>query len=295
MDYWATTWSESVYQFDTNGALLSVFPYSGPAIGGLALEPDATIPPKLWAWRAEGPAQGPMCTAVRLDSPAVQFLGVEMNGDPAANDMPGGVDIVRWGDKLTLLALQQSNYLPGDGHDFLVGYSLGKEWREWLIIETDTGTVPPNSQENITLTFYGIPGVSGERERSAVINFFTNDPLNPVISWNILLTVTSSTRIVGSDNSLQKTFELYQNYPNPFNSGTTIPFFLPVESDIILNIYTMTGQRIRTISLKQQSAGNQCVRWDGKDDKSRDVSSGLYLYQIITRNQVLTNKMLLLK
>ena len=51
LDYWATTWSESIYQFDTNGALLSVFPYSGPAIGGLALEPDATIPRRLWAWR----------------------------------------------------------------------------------------------------------------------------------------------------------------------------------------------------------------------------------------------------
>jgi hypothetical protein len=236
-----------------------------------------------------------MCTAVRLDSPAVRFLGVEMNGDPTANDMPGGVDIIRWEDKLTMLALHQSNHLPGDGHDFLVAYSLGKEWREWLVMETDTGTVPPNSQKNIELKFYGIPGASGVGERTAVIRFNTNDSLNPVISWNILLTITSSTRIGRSNNDLRKTFELYQNYPNPFNKETVITFFLRQKGPVELSIFDISGKLVKNLITGNLDEGEHRVSWNGSSKTGEDLSSGFYFFELKMNGMRQAKKMLLLK
>jgi len=42
--------------------------------------------------------------------------------------------------------------------------------------------------------------------------------------------------------------------------------------------------------------GNQTsVVWDGKDEKNRPVSSGIYFYKLATYSQSQTKKMILLK
>jgi hypothetical protein len=294
-DYWATSWSSNIFQFDVQGSLLSVLPYNGPVIAGLGVEPLDSSPAHIWGWTAAGPPQGPMCTAVRLDSPQVQFVGVEINGDPLSNDMPAGIDVVRWDDTLTMLALQQSNHLPGDGHDFLVAYSLGYEWQEWLNLDPNTGIIPACGIEDIALKIYGIRGVAGETERTALITFQTNDPVNPMKLWTVTINVTPISNLSSTANQVAGSPELYQNYPNPFNSETSIHLYIPVYSWVSLEIVTPLGQKVITLFEGMQSPGLQRFRWDGRNSSGVEMANGVYFYRLMVSDQMFTRKMLLLK
>ena len=90
------------------------------------------------------------------------------------------------------------------------------------------------------------------------------------------------------------TLNLQQNYPNPFNPSTIINYQLPLDSKVELSILNSTGQLVKTLQSGMMLAGPHSAVWDGTDHHTQPVSSGLYFYQLKTRNLVLTKKMLLL-
>ena len=80
-------------------------------------------------------------------------------------------------------------------------------------------------------------------------------------------------------------YRLAQSYPNPFTTGvTTIEFDLPVTGTITMNILDIRGRKVRTLIDKEQLFGYQAIMWDAKDDDGENVSSGVYFYQIKSRN-----------
>ncbi len=88
---------------------------------------------------------------------------------------------------------------------------------------------------------------------------------------------------------------LKPNYPNPFNGSTLIEFQLPEAGVVRLDIFSLTGQHVRTLVQNVLSAGTHKVRWQGRNDQGRTVSSGLYVCQLRFKNKVQTRKMLLLR
>jgi len=111
-------------------------------------------------------------------------------------------------------------------------------------------------------------------------------------NWNIATAVESKPEELAN---LPKTFELFQNYPNPFNPTTTIKYQLPQRTEVSLKIYNLLGQLVRTLVDEKQMAGNYSVIWDGKNDKNRVVSSGLYFYTLRTKDFVQSRKMILIR
>mgnify|MGYP003323434792 CR=1 FL=1 len=80
-------------------------------------------------------------------------------------------------------------------------------------------------------------------------------------------------------------YRLAQSYPNPFTTGgTTIEFDLPVTDTITMNILDIRGRKVRTLIDREQLFGYQAIMWDAKDDDGENVSSGVYFYQIKSRN-----------
>jgi hypothetical protein len=87
---------------------------------------------------------------------------------------------------------------------------------------------------------------------------------------------------------------LRQNYPNPFspvgrgtptsaafgNPETEIRFQLPAAGHVVVKIFNMLGEEIRTLADEHYEAGDHAVRWDGKDQNGSTVVSGVYLYQL---------------
>jgi hypothetical protein len=93
-------------------------------------------------------------------------------------------------------------------------------------------------------------------------------------------------------------FSLYQNYPNPFNSNTDIRYQIPDVSSPIyttLRIYNIPGQEIRTLIDEAQGPGYYTVTWDGKNNQGRNVSSGIYLYQLKVGNNMRLERMVMIK
>ncbi len=90
-------------------------------------------------------------------------------------------------------------------------------------------------------------------------------------------------------------FSLHQNYPNPFNPETKIRFVLPVGSEVSLTIYNLHGQKIRRLDSGYKETGSYEVIWDGRDDHSLAVPSGVYVVRLQANDFIIQNKMTLLK
>ena len=77
-------------------------------------------------------------------------------------------------------------------------------------------------------------------------------------------------------------FTLHQNYPNPFNPATVIRFTLDKAGHIDLSIFNILGQQVKTLVNKHHDAGEYEIQWDGTDNSARAVSSGIYIYRMVT-------------
>ena len=79
-------------------------------------------------------------------------------------------------------------------------------------------------------------------------------------------------------------FALHRNYPNPFNPQTSIPYDLAEGGDVILRIYNLLGQEVRTLVRERQAPGRYTAPWNGTDNRGAPVSSGVYFYRVIVAN-----------
>lgn len=86
------------------------------------------------------------------------------------------------------------------------------------------------------------------------------------------------------------TFDLSQNYPNPFNPTTTITYTLNVKGRVNLSVYDLLGREVAVLVNGNQSTGNHEVQFSGAD-----LTSGVYFYKLQINDQVITQKMILVK
>jgi hypothetical protein len=94
---------------------------------------------------------------------------------------------------------------------------------------------------------------------------------------------------------LPENYVLQQNYPNPFNATTRISFGLPQASDVHLDIYNITGQKVCTLLDGAFDAGWYNVDWYGVDRNGNALSSGVYFYRLQTADDIISMKMTMLK
>ena len=87
---------------------------------------------------------------------------------------------------------------------------------------------------------------------------------------------------------------LLGNYPNPFNPETTIQFSIGDVGNVMINVYNVRGQRVRTLVNEQKEPGHHSVVWNGRDD-GRMVSGGVYFYKMTTGEYQSVRRMVLMK
>ncbi len=90
-------------------------------------------------------------------------------------------------------------------------------------------------------------------------------------------------------------FELGGNYPNPFNVATVIAYEIPEDSDVRLEVFDISGHKVKTLVNETKTAGYKTVTWDGTDDLGNEVPSGVYLYRLTAKNYTNTKTMMLSK
>lgn len=98
-----------------------------------------------------------------------------------------------------------------------------------------------------------------------------------------------------SEITIPENFYLYQNFPNPFNSETTIIYDLKEETSVELTIYNILGEKIITLVNETESGGVKSISWNGSDTFGRQVSSGIYFYNLKLGETSISKKMVFVK
>ncbi len=84
-------------------------------------------------------------------------------------------------------------------------------------------------------------------------------------------------------------------YPNPFNPSTTLKFGIANDEHVVLDIYNLRGQLVRTLDQGKMKAGWHEVTWNGMDGENHSVGSGIYLFRLKAGSYSAIRKAMLLK
>lgn len=84
--------------------------------------------------------------------------------------------------------------------------------------------------------------------------------------------------------------KLMQNYPNPFNAFTTVPFYLPTQTEIALELYNLNGQRVKVLYSGPMEQGYHEILIN-----ANGLASGVYLCKLNAAGRNFTRKMIILK
>ena len=84
-------------------------------------------------------------------------------------------------------------------------------------------------------------------------------------------------------------------YPNPFQEFTNIKFELNEESHVSLMVYDLSGKRIITLVDKVLSSGIHSFEWHGDNEAGDLIDNGVYIYRLISGDDVKTGRVIVSK
>lgn len=105
----------------------------------------------------------------------------------------------------------------------------------------------------------------------------------------------ATTGIEQGDLQQLRHFRLYPNVPNPFNPETTLSVEFAEPRAIVVDIFDISGNRIKTLAKTTLPAGRHTFTWNGTDSNGQNQPSGIYVYRVESNSQMETGKMTLLR
>ncbi len=155
---------------------------------------------------------------------------------------------------------------------------LTDEEATWFLEGTD-----PDPRVSGTFTMFSIisgnPAATDQVEIDDVVVRIVGDPV----------------AVDDSRLSLPTNFELKANYPNPFNPSTNIEFNLAERNFTTLKVYSITGELVKTLVNGEMQAGTHNIVFNGKDESGYELSSGMYIYELVSGANISAKKMFLIK
>jgi hypothetical protein len=197
---------------------------------------------------------------------------------------------------------------PFEGLDFTYGTQTGPN----LYIEDYPDYIQPNLGSDVALFYDNLniagvmfTGTYGNSSQTAQVVYlgFTYETIESayqrsVLMGRILTYFGVPVNISDNPKTVTNRFSLFQNYPNPFNPETVISYEIPQHlnnSNVSLTIYNALGQVVRRLINEKKISGTYQVTWNGRDDRSVPVASGIYVYQLKAGDLQQSRKMILLK
>jgi hypothetical protein len=179
----------------------------------------------------------------------------------------------------------------------LADFDRGAATSDWMLVDArtdDDGTLwvggfdtrgldTANSTELFRLRFRAV-GLEGDPNQIRFIDFVDD--------------LAGAVEDGGAAPAGPSAYRLYQNHPNPFNPQTSIRFDVPAEAGrvpVTLAIYSVRGERVRTLVDEDRAPGAYHVVWDGRDQNGVTVGSGVYFYSLRAGTFQSSRRMVLLK
>ncbi|MDH3269376.1 MAG: DUF4832 domain-containing protein, partial [Ignavibacteria bacterium] len=188
-----------------------------------------------------------------------------MAGDTIYVSITGGIPAdMEEGNYTAFLFLADPVYRLHDNPDYAIKLANNNLW------EDSTGYNSLNHQLKITINATG-PTYTGT-------NFFE------------LFNGVSEVEFEEPISPVKYTIDVY---PNPFNGTTTIEFNINPQDVAEAQIFDAIGRLIKTFKPFEYSSKR--IIWNSKKENSKELSSGLYIFVLRTKENLYSKKLLLLK
>lgn len=122
------------------------------------------------------------------------------------------------------------------------------------------------------------------------------------LTWGVISIFTSFSDDVSvpepDTGTVPASLLLVANHPNPFNPSTTLRITVPegmARGPLLIRIYNIQGQLVRTLGLIAEQAGVYELVWDGLNESGSPLASGTYVVMVSLGDHLTAHRMLLLK
>ena len=102
-----------------------------------------------------------------------------------------------------------------------------------------------------------------------------------------------SNTVFSTSLPLPDSYTLNQNYPNPFNSETEIIFSIPKLKNIKIEIWSLNGNLIKTLSNSRLIPGQYSTKWFGKNNSGKIQSTGIYFSTLSVDQKIIKTRKLI--
>ncbi|RPI63989.1 MAG: T9SS C-terminal target domain-containing protein, partial [Ignavibacteriales bacterium] len=189
----------------------------------------------------------------------------------------------------------QFSYLQSNGVDIrLKGFTSGLLHHKYAIVDAEPFGYTPyvitgshnwsssaeNSNDENTLII----------QDNQVANFYLQEFAARYYEAGGTDSINTITSADENTNIVPTKFSLLQNYPNPFNPVTTIRFEVPLSQKVELNVFDILGRKVKELYNDIAPVGVLSVEFSADD-----FASGMYIYQLKTKEFSISKKMVLLK
>jgi FlgD Ig-like domain len=211
----------------------------------------------------------------------------------------GDPDIFVDVSKFSALATGPAELVVEAGRDTTIAMSLANQgnfarelsWRledtaGWLtggVAGTPTITAGNAVAVNASIHPTGAPG------DSSIVHLIHSDLLIPGFE-ETSTTVVRITAPVGVPAPGPAALRFAPPEPNPSGGRTTLRYELPAPAHVDLTVYSVQGDRVRTLEAGPAAAGPHVLAWDGRDARGRAVAAGVYLVRLRVDKRSLTRR-----
>lgn len=142
-----------------------------------------------------------------------------------------------------------------------------------------------------------VPGILIDYPSNFQHSFMLQSGTWQMINFDLFIRVLTdrTTGVHEGLTTLPKVFMLGPNYPNPFRGQTVIKYALPKDAHVTLEIYDISGRKVKTLVNGFEKAGWKTAVWNGTNDKGEKVKSGIYFYRMKAGEFLKTRKMVYVK
>ncbi|RPI19032.1 MAG: T9SS C-terminal target domain-containing protein [Ignavibacteriae bacterium] len=187
-----------------------------------------------------------------------------------------------------------SLYVNNTGDVYVTGWSIYDHMNEFI----EAVTIKYNTNGNQQWIKFFRNGDTSYNSSKKIIA--RNNKINVAGFTNVGMFAIQYSELIGINpisNQVSVKYSLSQNYPNPFNPSTKIRFSIPPyqggkgDGLVKLAIFDILGREITALVNDKLKPGTYEVEWNGSD-----YPSGIYFYRLISDEEVInTKKLILLK
>jgi flagellar hook assembly protein FlgD len=76
--------------------------------------------------------------------------------------------------------------------------------------------------------------------------------------------------------------------PNPSTGAVTIRYRLSEAPPVTVEIFDTGGRLVRSLASVSHAAGDQLLKWDGRNESGKEVPGGLYLIRVERSNRAVS-------